>query len=121
MFQKFFCLVTVLTVASAYDQLLAFGSDAIVETRSMDELYRTALDEGRVVTLWYGGALKTQQDAMKSAFEKRFPGVILNVTVDESKYHEPNINRQLAEGTSRSTVRCFKLYTVIQVGRVRAS
>lgn len=37
-----------------------------------------------------------QQDGLKEAFEARFPGMTLNLTVDLSKYHDVNIDRQLA-------------------------
>lgn len=42
--------------------------------------------------------MDNQQDALKSAFETRFPGITLNVTVAASRYHDGNINRQLAVG-----------------------
>jgi hypothetical protein len=66
------------------------------ETRSLDEIYRAALAEGGVVTLWHGGDEKTQQNSLKSAFETRFPNMTLNVTVDLSKYHDINLDAQLA-------------------------
>jgi hypothetical protein len=66
------------------------------ETRSIDEIYQAAVAEGGVVTLWHGGDEKNQQDGLKSAFEKRFPKMTLNVTVDLSKYHDINIDKQLA-------------------------
>jgi maltose-binding protein MalE len=66
------------------------------ETRSIDEIYQAALTEGGVVTLWHGGDEKNQQDGLKSAFETRFPGMTLNVTVDLSKYHDVNLDLQLA-------------------------
>ncbi|KAI4624430.1 hypothetical protein J4E83_004104 [Alternaria metachromatica] len=66
------------------------------ETRSLDEIYKAALAEGGVVTLWHGGDEKTQQNSLKSAFEARFPNMTLNVTVDLSKYHDVNLDAQLA-------------------------
>ena len=66
------------------------------ETRSLDEIYQAALAEGGVVTLWHGGDEKTQQNSLKSAFEARFPNMTLNVTVDLSKYHDVNLDAQLA-------------------------
>ncbi|KAK2068023.1 hypothetical protein P8C59_002697 [Phyllachora maydis] len=51
-----------------------------METRSLDEAYQAALAEGGVVT----------------AFETRFPGMTLNVTVDLSKYHETSCDALLA-------------------------
>ncbi|KAG9235995.1 ABC transporter [Amylocarpus encephaloides] len=82
----------------AYDSQLGFNTPTEVETRTLDELHAAALSEGGVVTLWHGGDEKTQQDSLKTAFEERFPGMTLNVTVDLSKYHDVNIDRQLATG-----------------------
>lgn len=66
------------------------------ETRTLDELHQAALAEGGIVTLWHGGDEKTQQNSLKTAFEARFPGVTLNVTVDLSKYHDGNLDDQIA-------------------------
>ncbi|CAG5159256.1 uncharacterized protein ALTATR162_LOCUS5493 [Alternaria atra] len=66
------------------------------ETRTIDEIYQAALAEGGVVTLWHGGDEKNQQNGLKSAFEARFPNMTLNVTVDLSKYHDTNLDAQLA-------------------------
>lgn len=69
---------------------------AEVETRTIDEIYQAALAEGGVVTLWHGGDELTQQNSLKTSFEKKFPGMTLNVTVDLSKYHDGNLDDQLA-------------------------
>ncbi|KAI3558857.1 ABC-type Fe3+ transport system [Colletotrichum abscissum] len=69
---------------------------AEVETRTIDEIYQAALAEGGVVTLWHGGDELTQQNSVKASFEKKFPGMTLNVTVDLSKYHDGNLDDQLA-------------------------
>lgn len=80
----------------AYDTLLGFHSAPEVETRSINEIYKAALKEGGVVTSWFGGDEKNQQDAVKKAFEAAFPGITLNLTVDLSKYHDCKIDEQLA-------------------------
>ncbi|KAG5660882.1 hypothetical protein KAF25_002525 [Fusarium avenaceum] len=80
----------------AYDTLLDFHSAPEVETRSINEIYKAALKEGGVVTSWFGGDEKNQQDAVKKAFEAAFPGITLNLTVDLSKYHDGKIDEQLA-------------------------
>lgn len=67
------------------------------ENRTLDEIYQAALKEGGTVTLWHGGDEKNQQNRLKQAFEKRFPGMTLNVTVDLSKYHDGRIDDQLAD------------------------
>ncbi|KAK8124307.1 uncharacterized protein PG998_000066 [Apiospora kogelbergensis] len=83
---------------SAAEPFLGFGKDSapVIETRTLDQLHQAALAEGGVVTLWHGGDEKNQQDSLKSSFETRFPGMTLNVTVDLSKYHDVNIDAQLA-------------------------
>ncbi|KAI6756961.1 hypothetical protein HG530_011559 [Fusarium avenaceum] len=82
--------------AVAYDTLLGFHSTPEVETRSINDIYKAALKEGGVVTSWFGGDEKTQQDAVKKAFEAAFPGMKLNLTVDLSKYHDGKIDEMLA-------------------------
>ncbi|KAM5346195.1 hypothetical protein ACJ41O_009200 [Fusarium nematophilum] len=82
--------------ATAYDNLLGFKTKPQVEKRSLDQIYRAAIKEGGIVTAWMGGDEKTQQDAVKKAFEQAFPGMKLNLTVDLSKYHDGNIDEQLA-------------------------
>lgn len=83
---------------SAYDKDLAFNGAPQVENRTINEIYHAALAEGGVVTAWHGGDEANQQNTLKHAFEARFPGVTLNITVDVSKYHDGNIDRQLATG-----------------------
>lgn len=85
------------SAVAAYDTLLQFHAAPEVDTRTLDEIHQAALAEGSVVTFWHGDE-KNQQDALKKAFEEQFPGMTLNVTVDVSKYHDGNIDQQLAEG-----------------------
>lgn len=68
------------------------------ETRTLDEIHQAALAEGGVVTLWHGGDEANQQNFLKTNFEARFPGMTLNVTVDLSKYHDGNLDQQIANG-----------------------
>lgn len=74
------------------------GVSALVENRTLEEIYQAALKEGGVVTVWHGGDEKTQQNGLKQNFEKRFPGMQLNITVDLSKYHDGRIDDQIADG-----------------------
>jgi ABC-type Fe3+ transport system substrate-binding protein len=74
------------------------GASALVENRTLNEIYQAALKEGGVVTVWHGGDEKTQQNSLKQAFEARFPGMQLNVTVDLSKYHDGLLDDQIANG-----------------------
>ncbi|KAM0321653.1 hypothetical protein ACHAQA_010009 [Verticillium albo-atrum] len=68
-----------------------------VEKRSLSQIYNAALKEGGTVTVWHGGDETNQMDGIKAAFESAFPGITLNLTVDLSKYHDGNIDQQLAE------------------------
>lgn len=69
------------------------------ETRELNALYHRALREGGRVVVWAGGDAPNQLDWLKNAFEKRFPGVTLDVTVDLSKFHDQRIDRELESGT----------------------
>ncbi|KAJ5690798.1 hypothetical protein N7462_005190 [Penicillium macrosclerotiorum] len=64
----------------------------------MNEIYKAALAEGGIVTAWMGGDESDQQDSLKSSFEAAYPGVILHVTVDLSKYIDSRIDFQLSQG-----------------------
>ena len=70
---------------------------AEVETRSLDEIYEQALKEGGSLTVYAGGDTPDQQDGIKAAFEKRFPGITLNVVVDYSKVHSARLDQQLED------------------------
>lgn len=79
---------------------LSFAKDAVYpETRTLDQLHNAALAEGGRVIVYAGGDTPGQQDMIKNAFEKRFPGVTLDVVVDYSKFHEARIDNQLATNT----------------------
>ncbi|OAR01609.1 hypothetical protein LLEC1_00459 [Akanthomyces lecanii] len=69
---------------------------ATSENRTLDEIHQAALAEGGVVTVWHGGDEVDQQQALKQAFEARFKGMTLNITVDLSKYHDVRVDQQLA-------------------------
>lgn len=86
------------TGTQAYDSLLKFNGAPTRENRTIEEIYQAALKEGGTVTCWHGGDETNQQDGLKEAFETRFPGMTLNITVDVSKFHDGNIDRQLSTG-----------------------
>ncbi|WYZ33988.1 hypothetical protein EsH8_I_000264 [Colletotrichum jinshuiense] len=90
--------VSLFGISVAYDTTFGFDGAPVVENRTLDEIYQAALVEGGIVTCWHGGDETYQQDGLKKAFETRFPGMTLNVTVDVSKFHDGNIDRQLATG-----------------------
>lgn len=67
-----------------------------VEKQSMNQLYQAALKEGGKLVVYAGGDTPEQQNGIKSAFEKRFPGMTLDTVVDYSKIHDARIDLQLA-------------------------
>ncbi|PHH67924.1 hypothetical protein CDD82_1004 [Ophiocordyceps australis] len=87
-----------LAPAVSADRLLGFNSAPLLETRSLDQIYQAALAEGGRVVCWHGGDERNQQDALKRAFEARFPNMTLDISVDLSKYHDVRIDEQLAVG-----------------------
>ncbi|OAQ65120.1 ABC-type Fe3+ transport system [Pochonia chlamydosporia 170] len=89
-------LSLILGQAYALDRTLGFNAKPTVENRTLDQIYEAAVAEGGVVTLWHGGDERNQMDFLKDAFEKRFPKMKLNLTVDLSKYHDGRIDQQLA-------------------------
>ncbi len=69
------------------------------ETKSLDQLYADALQEGGKLVIYAGGDTPTQQDFTKQAFLSRFPGIDLTLIVDYSKYHDVRVDNQLATNT----------------------
>lgn len=69
------------------------------ETKTLDQLYAEAKAEGGRLVVYAGGDWKDQQDDTKQAFEKRFPGIKVQMVVDYSKYHDARIDNQLATAT----------------------
>lgn len=93
-----FAILTTVRLAVSFDQTFAWNSSSNAETRSLDDIHQAALEEGGIVTLWHGGSSPHQQDALKEAFEQRFPGMTLNVTVKSSSYLGPDLDRQIVSG-----------------------
>ncbi|KAG9250324.1 ABC transporter [Emericellopsis atlantica] len=98
MLRTIFSAALVVAGSCAYDTLVKFDGAPIQENRTIEAIYHAALEEGGIVTCWHGGDETNQQDGLKEAFETRFPGMTLNITVDVSKYHDGNIDRQLSTG-----------------------
>lgn len=90
-----FAAALLLGQALAVDRTLGFNSAPIVESRTIEEIHQAALAEGGVVTCWHGGDEVNQMDFIKTAFEAKFPGMKMNITVDLSKYHDGRIDEQL--------------------------
>jgi ABC-type Fe3+ transport system substrate-binding protein len=98
MLQILFTIIVTTAQVFAFDTLLGFQSSLEKETRNIEDIYQAALNEGGVVTLWHGGDEADQRNALKQAFETRFPGMTLNVTVGLSKYLDGRLDEQLANG-----------------------
>lgn len=99
MFRIIFYAALLIAGSHAYDTLLKFDGAPVRENRTIEEIYQAALEEGGTVTCWHGGDETYQQNGMKEAFETRFPGMTLNISVDVSKFHDGNIDRQLSTGS----------------------
>ncbi|KAK9761862.1 hypothetical protein K7432_012914 [Basidiobolus ranarum] len=69
-----------------------------LEEAELQRLYKDALKEGGLVTVFAGGDLPNGAADLAKAFETKFPGTKLNITVDLSKYHDELIDKQLAMG-----------------------
>lgn len=75
-----------------------------IETRGLDEIYAAAQRESGPLIVASGGDAKQQGDAVVEAFESRFPGISLSLTVDLSKYHDSRIDRAFSEGNETTDV-----------------
>lgn len=65
------------------------------ETKSLDELYQDAINEGGQLVVYHGGDTPTQQDDVAIAFRAAFPKIDLSMVVDYSKYHDVRVDNQL--------------------------
>lgn len=63
--------------------------------QTLEDLYQAALKEGGQLTVYAGGDEVTQGFGIKSAFERQFPGMKINIVVDLSKYHDARIEEEL--------------------------
>ena len=80
------CVIfAVTTVAATSTASLA----ADIETRSLDELYATALEEGGNFVLRAGGDKPDQIDYYLDMFKARFPKINVTHSVDVSINHAP--------------------------------
>ena len=87
--KKLFALVSL-----ALGVLTLSARAADMETRTLDEIHEAALKEGGSLVVYAGGDTPDQQDQMKAAFEKRFPGMTVHMVVDYSKVHDARLDQQ---------------------------
>lgn len=73
-----------------------------MEQDELKQLHRLAAKElaktGERLIVWAGGDAPNQQDALISQFERRFPDVPIQLTVDLSKYHNIRVYQGLLDG-----------------------
>lgn len=74
------------------------------ETKSLEELYKEALDEGGELVVYAGGDTIDQQDGNANAFRSRFPKMKLHMNVDFSKFQQARIDLQLQSDTLEADV-----------------
>ncbi|KAL3093324.1 hypothetical protein niasHT_023801 [Heterodera trifolii] len=66
-----------------------------VESRSLDQMYTSALTEGGKLVVYAGGTMRGQQDLLKQAFEQRFPNISIAIPVDYSVFQGPRVDLQM--------------------------
>ncbi|KAK9765026.1 hypothetical protein K7432_006985, partial [Basidiobolus ranarum] len=93
-----FALVNALPSSSARYSSSYVPSYVKREEAALQKLYKSALKEGGLVNVFAGGDLPNGGAGLAKAFESKFPGTKLNITVDLSKYHDELIDKQLAMG-----------------------
>ncbi|KAG4070534.1 hypothetical protein HA402_001200 [Bradysia odoriphaga] len=76
----------------------ATGKKYASEERELNALYLESLSEGGKLTVYAGGSLPTDQDAVKRQFEERFPNTTITFIIDSSNVHRSRINYQLETG-----------------------
>ncbi|WP_037889330.1 ABC transporter substrate-binding protein [Streptomyces viridochromogenes] len=69
------------------------------ETRSLDELYRSAITEGGKLVVYAGGDIDSQAGGIRAGFRSRFPEIDLTIVMDYSKFHDVRVDNQFATGT----------------------
>lgn len=76
-----------------------------LETRSLDEIYAAAKQEGsQALQVAWGGDAGTQGNGVRQAWKQRFPDIPLNLTVDLSKFHNGRIDSAFYEGEHSADV-----------------
>lgn len=65
------------------------------ESAQLQKLYKQALAEGGELTIYAGGDKPNQQDYIKDAFTKQFPGIKVHDVVDFSKVHDARVDNQI--------------------------
>lgn len=96
---KYFILILLaLTTLAGYSQTLNGSASVEIETRTLDQLYQAALDEGGEFVLRAGGDKSDQIDYYLDMFKARFPKLKVTHSVDVSINHAPRYDNARAAG-----------------------
>ncbi|KPM46313.1 hypothetical protein AK830_g135 [Neonectria ditissima] len=77
---------------------LASTSNTKLEERSLDKIYEAVQKESGALNVVFGGSAQAAAEPLINAFQKRFPEVSVNISVQLSKYADSRIDRSyLAE------------------------
>ena len=99
---KYFILILLaLTTLAGYSQTLNGSASVEIETRTLDQLYQAALEEGGEFVLRAGGDKSDQIDYYLDMFKARFPKLKVMQSVDVSINHAPRYDN--ARETLRSS------------------
>ncbi|GAB9464579.1 Abc transporter [Globisporangium polare] len=74
----------------------SYGASKVTEeTKTLDQLYQDAINEGGSITVYHGGDTPTQANQLKNLFNAVFPKINMTLIVDYSKYHDVRVDNQL--------------------------
>lgn len=82
-----------------------------IETRTLDELYAAALDEGGALVLRAGGDKPDQIDYYLDRFKARFPKIDVTHSVELSIYHAPRFDNAMDAGGTMNVPDVIQLQT----------
>ena len=83
-----------------------------IETKSLDELYKDALEEGGEFVLRAGGDKPDQIDYYLDKFKKRFPKLKVTHTVDVSINHAPRYDTAREAGGKKNVPDVIQFQTL---------
>lgn len=85
---------------------------AEIETKSLDELYADAIEEGGTLIIRAGGDKADQADYYLDMFKARFPKIKVIHSVDLSKYHAPRYDNAMEKGGHENVPDIIQLQTL---------
>ncbi len=91
-----FVIAIALTMASF--STFAQQQSVSIETKTLEELYQDAIEEGGELVVWAGGDSEEQIQWLRDAFAQSFPEIDAKIEVDVSKFLGARIDNQLDRG-----------------------